>query len=269
MSSLTAPSDRDPKMKLNPSSTKQLTDNELKNAMNDLVQTNVVKNYPKLERVYVDPPLINQVYSLHSFIPSKNAKPDKDGIYGMVKFRGSFQTKEEAFKRAETLIRTADSYHKIYTGFVGRPFPITVESRFSQEKIDIDLKKKTQEVVSENIMEKKREEQKQVEDIKKREENLISRQKENKDNDPFEQYITNQVKRAQLYWTYTETQKKMDEMKNIIIKTRKLIKDTEKDHPEYLTKYKEKYMKARNLANIPNDDNSFVKFLGQDLDIGF
>ena len=269
MSSLTSPNDRNPKMKITPSSTKQLTEEEVKNALDGLVQSNVMRNYPRLERVYVDPPLINQTYSLHSFIPSKNAKPDKDGIYGMVKFRGAFQTKEEAFKRAEYLIRTADSYHKIYTGFVGRPFPITTESRFSQEKIDIDLKKKTQEIVSENIIEKKRAEQRQVEDIKQREENLITRQKENKDNDPFEQYITNQVKRAQLYWTYTETQKKMDDMKQIILRTRTSIKQAEQEHPKYLKQYKEKYMKARDLANIPDDDNSFVKFLGKDLEVGF
>ena len=268
MSSLTSPSDRDPKMRL-PSSTTPLTPAETTEAMKNLVNISVLNNYPKLERVYVDPPLINQTYSLHSFLPSKGAKPDKDGIYGMVKFRGAFQTKEEAFRRAELLIRTADSYHKIFTGFVGRPFPLTTESKFSEEKIDIDLKKKTQQIVSENIMEKKREEQKQVEDIKSREENLIQRQKENKDNDPYEQYITNQVKRAQLYWTYTETQKKMDDMKAIIIRTRKAIKEADKKYPDFNKKYKKKYMDAREKANIPDNDDSFVKFLGLDLDLGF
>lgn len=268
MSSLTSPNDRKPNMKLS-SSTTPLSEEETKHAVKDLVNTAVIKNYPKLERVYVDPPLINQVYSLHSFIPSKDAKPDKDGIYGMVKFRGTFQTKQEAFKRAETLIRTADSYHKIFTGFVGRPFPLTVASKFSEEKIDIDLKKKTQQVVSENIMEKKREELREVEDIKKREENLISRQKESKDTDPYEVYITNQVKRAQLSWTYMETKKKMAEMREIIIKTREAIQKADEEHPEYQTKYKEKYFKARENAHIPEDDDSFVKFLGKDLDLGF
>ena len=38
-----------------------------------------------------------------------------------------------------------------------------------------------------------------------------------KDFDPYERYIELRVKKAQLVWTYIETRKKMDEMKNIIM----------------------------------------------------
>ena len=37
--------------------------------------------------------------------------------------------------------------------------------------------------------------------------------------DPYEEYITARVKQAQLIWTYKEHQKKMAEIKELIIKT--------------------------------------------------
>ena len=46
----------------------------------------------------------------------------------MIKVRGSYETEDEADARAETLIRTVDSYHKIFTAFVGKPFPATTSS---------------------------------------------------------------------------------------------------------------------------------------------
>ena len=173
-----------------------LTRDQVKIALTDLVNVDVLNKYPKLERAYVDPALTNQVYSLHSFVPSIGAKPDKDGIYGMIKFRGSFATAQDSFRRAEFLIKNVDSYHKIYTGYVGRPFPATVSEKYSKEEKKVELKKDIQDITSKNILKQKRDERKDVQDIKNREKNLLDRQKKNADLDPFEQYITNHVKKG-------------------------------------------------------------------------
>lgn len=246
-----------------------LTQEQTKSALTDLVTVDVLNNYPKLERAYVDPALTNQVYCLHSFVPSVGAKPDKDGIYGMIKFRGSFATAQDSFRRAEFLIKNVDSYHKIYTGFVGRPFPATVSDKYSKDKKKVDLKKDIQDITSKNILKHKRDERKDVQDIKNREKNLLDRQKRNADLDPFEQYITNHVKKAQLIWTYKQTEKKFAEMKDIIIETRQKIEEANKKHPEFIKKYKAKYLKARKEAGLKSEDNTFMQYLNSDAKLPF
>ena len=57
----------------------------------------------------------------------------KDGIYGMVKVRGSYSTLEKCDKRSEFIIKNIDSVHKIYYAGVGKPFPITNSSDFSKD----------------------------------------------------------------------------------------------------------------------------------------
>ena len=65
------------------------------------------------ERRFVDPPISDQKYCLVSFTPSRDAKPDKHGIFGMMKVRGSYSTDEECEDRMGFLIRDVDSYNKI------------------------------------------------------------------------------------------------------------------------------------------------------------
>ena len=63
-------------------------------------------------------------------------------------------------------IRTVDSYHKIFTAFVGKPFPATTSSRFAADTNEIDIKKKVTEVISKDIKRQRLEEKKEIEEIK-------------------------------------------------------------------------------------------------------
>jgi hypothetical protein len=260
-SSLTAPNDRTDKMfrigRQDDLSREQTTD-----AMNDLLSKDVVRNYPASEKAFADPSIPGQRLCLVSFVPSVDATPDKDGVYGMIKVRGSYETEDEADARAETLIRTVDSYHKIFTAFVGKPFPATTSSRWSADTNEIDIKKKVTEVISKDIKKQRQEEKKEIEEIKEREKKLM--EDVEKDFDPYERYIELRVKKAQLAWTYLETQKKMDEMKQSIIKTREEIAELDEENPDYLSSYREKYMNARRDAGLKDDDASFLSYLGDE-----
>ena len=139
------------------------------------------------ERKYADPKIPGQTYSLHSFIPSKGAKPDKDGIFGMLKIRGTFGTIEETNERAEELIRNHDSYHKIYHGYVGKPMPITIKSDFSAEVEEVDINQQISKIVREDVKEKRAQEKKQVQEIRERERNL-KEAVEQEATDPYEKY---------------------------------------------------------------------------------
>lgn len=274
--SLTAPSDKDPNKKYIPLQGNPILTNEETNlAMDDLNITAGIKNYPSFERVYVDPKIDDQKICIHSFVPSLGAKPDEDGIYGMIKFRGSFETEEEANNRAEWLIRNTDSYHKIYHAYVGRPFPITVSSNFSKEKIKIDIKNHATKIISEDIKQKRMKDKQDIEDIKNREKKLLEDSKKVEKNEdietPLEKYTMEQVKKSQLIYAFTEGLKKMKEIKNSIIKCRKYIEEMNKTNPDFMNQYKEEFFRARKEAGFEDTkekmEEGFLKYIGNEIEL--
>ena len=185
----------------------------------------------------------------------------------MIKFRGSYNTLDELNDRAEFLIQNVDSYHKIYHCYTGKPFPATSSSKYSAETSEVDIRKKVTKVISDDIRQQKMEERKEIEEIKEREKRLLEETKEDFKEDPLDKYITTRVKKAQLVWTYLETKKKMDQMRENIIKARSEIKENDEQNPDFISKYKDKYYAARNQARLKQEnDDSFMKYLGEDID---
>lgn len=223
----------------------------------------------QVDKYYADPNQFGQNIALVSFIPSSGSKPDKDNIYGMMKVRGIYGTEEEANERAEFLIRNVDSYHEIFHCKVGRPFPITDSNEFANTVKSIDIRKKTTELISEDILNKKRQEKEEMMGIEEREKNLLEESKKaqaGEKMDVFDEYITMNIKRAQLLWTYKETDDKLKQMKESYLSSIERIKEIDIEHPEYKDQYKEKYMEARRQAGIPDEKNSFVEYLALDID---
>jgi hypothetical protein len=271
--SLTAPVDRDRENKWKPDqSLPPLTNTEAQYAMEALNNRNFVEKFPKVDKTYADPALPMQLYGLISFTPAKGATPNENGVYGFAKLRGNFGTDIEANQRAEFLIRNYDSYHQIYHTYVGRPFPITVSSKYSAETSEVDIRKETSKTISQNIRDKKDEEEKAMREIKQREEKLLEETRRD-EIDPYDEYITLRVKLAQLSWTYLEHQKKMAEVKEIVIKTRRDVKKLDEEYPTFIDSYFEKYMKARRDAGLEESkmdlEANFVKYMVEDAPLDF
>lgn len=227
-----------------------------------------IRSY-QVDRYYSDPMQVGQKTALVSFVPSAGAKPDKDNIYGMMKVRGVYESELDANNRAEFLIKNVDSYHEIFHCHVGRPFPITDNNRYAHYVQKIDIKNKTTEVISEDIINKRREEKNEVEQIKEREEQLLKASKQAEKGlpmDEYDEYITLNVKRAQLLWTYRESMKKFNEMRKGYESAVGRIKELDIAFPNYKHDYMEKYMQARRDSGIPDDQESFVKFMSLDID---
>ena len=145
---------------------------------------------------------------------------------------------------------------------------MTTKTGYEKELQTIDIRKKTVDLISEDILSKKCQEKKEMEELQEKERVLLEESKRAQDGvpeDPFEVYITNQVKRAQLLWTYRETKKKMDQMKESFQSAQTIIKELDENNPSFHSDYKEKYMKARRDAGIPDSDESFIQYLGLDL----
>ena len=259
---LTSPSDRDPSNTYRPTLNEPaLSGQDFDNSVNDLSDSNFIKKYPRVERTFADPSVPGQTYCLVSFVPSTKATPDPDGIYGMIKVRGSYDTLHELNSRAEFLIGNIDSYHKIYHAWVGKPFPATSSSKFSAQSSEVDIKTKVTKIISEDIKKQKLKEKEEIDDIKEREKNLI--EESEKGIDPYEHYTTQRVKKAQLVWTYLETQKKMVSMKESIIKTRAEIAQLDEENPDYIEQYQEKFYEARRKSGIKDDNDSFIQYMGE------
>ena len=270
--SLTSPSDRDKTNKWKPDlSNKTLSEEEVSAAYDELNNTSFVEKFPRIDRTYADPQIPLQTIGLISFVPAKGATPNENGVFGFAKLRGNFATQLEANQKAEQLIRNIDSYHQIYHTYVGRPFPITFSSKFSAETDEIDIRKQTTKTISESIKEKKDEEQRTIKEIKEREQALLD--DTSKEPDPYDQYITLRVKLAQLSWTYLEHQKKIEEVKEVIIRTRKEVAEADEEHPTFKDTYYDKYMEARKKAGIveskEESQSNFIKFLVEDAELPF
>jgi hypothetical protein len=269
--SLTSPLDRNPDRSYKPTQGHpNLSDDEVVNAMTALNNRDFVKKFLSVERRYADPVDALQRIGLISFTPAKGATPDSQGVYGFAKLRGNYPTDNEANERAEFLIRNVDSYHQIYHAYVGRPFPLTESSKYSADTSEIDLRKSMTDSVSLSVKNKKNDERQQIKEIEDREEKLKEDCKKEEE-DPYEFYTTLRVKKAQITWTYLETKKKLDEMKDIIIKTRDQLTDMEKQDELYAKTYFKKYCDARTESGLSNSTNedTFMKFLVEDHDLGF
>ena len=278
--SLTTPDDRDKTKLWRPDQgAPDLAEEQVTAAIQELNNTNFTNKFPKVDRTYADPVIHGQHIGLLSFVPAKGATPNENGVFGFGKLRGNFSTEIEANQHAEHLIRKVDSYHQIYHAFVGRPFPITFSSKYSAETAEVDIRRETTETISSNIKDKKEDEQKTVEDIKNREEILLKESKKAKEDDgtceidvdPYDEYITSQVKKAQLTWTFLEHIKKLHEIRGIIIQTREKLTQMDTEYPDFRGKYFDKYKKARVDAgfNMEKDETSdnFMKFMIEDVEI--
>jgi len=264
--SLTAPWDR----------SEPLTNAQTALAIQENLVTGITDKFPKVDRLYADPLYNNQMYCLHSFIPSKGATPDDKGVFGFMKCRGSFHSLDEANQRAEFIIRNVDSYHEIQTGYAGRPFPVCFDTKkFVQETKEIDIRKKATETISEDMKQKRLDEKKDIEEIKEREKRLLAdsdaAQKDELKQDPADEYTTLHVKKANLVFTYLETQKKMEQMKASIRSTYASIREMDAEDSELAGMYYKKYMDARREAHIPDDvsADNWMKYLCEDAPLDF
>ena len=272
-SSLTAPEDRDLNNKWKPDlSIPPLDNTQASHALQDLNINSFIQKFPKVDRTYQDSPIPLQNIGLISFIPAKGATPNERGVFGFAKLRGNYASELESNQRAEYIIRNVDSYNQIFHTYVGRPFPITVNSDYSSVTEEIDIRKEATSTISNSIRDKKQTEQQQINEIKEREKKLVEESKK-EEVDPYDEYITLKVKLAQISWTYLEHKKKMAELKDIVFKTRESIVKIDDVHPGFKSTYYDKYIQARTQAGIKESpeeaQDNFIKYLVQDADLGF
>lgn len=240
-----------------------LLGDEGKEAVADRYNNSFLKlKYPRVQRFRVDPPVNQQnTYCLHSFTPSPGATADKDGCFGVLKFRGAFATVEEADSWAEHLIRNVDSLHEIHISYVGREFPLTLDPVYFNETHEVDMKKKTDDIERAHTKNVREKEQQDIEDIKRRERELLDSSKKNPDEfkTSLDHYIALKVKCANILHVHDETLKKLEAMEQTRLSTMKEIAELDEQSPEFKEKFLEQFKKS--LAEVGIKDTPLLKYM--------
>lgn len=264
--SLTAPSDRDKNHVFN-FNHEPLTNEELIHAKNELINKDHLAIYPQNEKAFADPSIDGQLYSLISFYPSTGATPDKDGIFGMVKVRGTYGNLDDCDKRSEYLIKNIDSHHSIYYAGVGKPFPITCSSKFSKDINKVEIQKK----MAEEKIKKESKEEQEIREIKEREAEIMKQNTKPVEISDIDKYITLKVKKAQLVHTYLNMKNKMKEIKSKILDSRDEIELFDDKDEKLSGLWLEKYNQSLKSVNITQQKDSFIKYLQDDAkqELGF
>lgn len=241
-----------------------LSDENVEDLMEELIRP-----FPKLEKVWADKQYRDQVYTMISFVPSKTAVPDKDGLFGLLKVRGVFSNEREMNDRGEEIIRTMDSYHPLLFGKVGYPLPLTTNiEKFSLDLKEIDLEKKVEKVVSDDVKAKREEEAVKYKEVEQRKKEILERNEtksEQKEEADFDRYIGLQVKRANLIFAVQETDiqrlKYLHALKTCIEGIAKI----DREKPEMKEGYLEMYKKACDESGIKTDNNQLIKYMVADV----
>jgi Family of unknown function (DUF5832) len=225
----------------------------------------LVRSYPPVEKRWADPVLAGQLFCSVSFVPARGAKPDDDGLFGLLKVRGTFATEEERDCRAEMIINDVDSYHAITHGHVGQPLPITYDDddRYALDVTNVALKKKIQETLTADMVERKEKERKDLDEAKARSKEMEKKQdtatQQLEDN--AEKYTALRVKRSNMIFAIYEMMKKLKQYKDTLTQTIHVIEKMDKEYPQFQTEFIDRYNSAAAKAGISSKSNPIVRFL--------
>jgi hypothetical protein len=237
-----------------------LTDEQTKEATTQLVNESFLKlEFPRVVRLRVDPDLSQQKLCVFSFVPSRGATPDKDGAFGVVKFRGAFSNVQEAEERCTYLIQNVDSYNENFITFVGKEFPLTRDPKYVEKTKEIDIRMKMDTVAKDDIKQRREAEKKEMDEMQERQKQLLADTTEQKQIsfDDLDYYTTLRTKKASLRMFQEECGKKLVDAQKSIKQTVEEIEKLDVSHPDYKAQYEEKYRKACEACNFnPDDKNS-------------
>jgi hypothetical protein len=185
---------------------------------------------------------------------------------GVAKIRGAYMTQQEAEVRAEEIVRYVDSSNSIFTCIIGVPFPL-VSKGMSEELNEVDLKNQTESTIAKNVRNQRLKEQKEIEEIKQREDELMRNAEKDPNADDQDNYIAQRVKLAHLRYSIEQHVKRHSECIENEKQCVKWLLDMKSRKPEFEETYMEKYLAGRKSAHIPDDvePEGFMKYMGNSL----
>lgn len=242
---------------------RDLTESEVQEAKKELVNSKFINfKFPKVTRLDVDPQVSNQNYFVSSFIPSKGAVPDKDGIFGLFKMRGAFSHEYEAQAHCENIIAKIDSNNELTIGYPGKWFPITSDDKFYSIN-EVSQKEAMDSTVREFKKKKRQQELQEIQEIEKRRQELYNDTKNTKENciDDLDVYITLRTKRATLRQYTEDLSKRLAQLHEQIKEQTKEIEGLDKQYPTYNADFIKKYTEQLKQIGTDIKDSPLLKYM--------
>jgi len=272
-----------------PTNEASLTTEQTEAAVQGLVKN--VNKFPRINRRFVDPHRAGEPkFALFSYIDHPDMEMNKflndikislkpehkkqldalqsrsQVIKGVGKIRGAYLTQQEAESRAEEIVRDVDSTNSVFTCIMGTPFPLVTEGMADEVDL-IDLQNQTEHTIAQNVRNQRQKDQKEMDEIKMREKELMSNVEKDPNADDQDNYITQRVKLAHLRYSIEQHVKKRAECVENEKKCVQWLLDMKTRCPQFEEKYMEKYMAGRKAAHIPDDHipEGFMKFMNDPL----
>ena len=224
--------------------------------------------YPREAKFRIDPHINSQSIGLISFYPAEGAIPDSEGSFGVLKLRGNFPTMRDADNWADNLIRFHDSLSEIDFVYVGQDFPLFVNNeKYTKATREIDIRKTVDDTVRYNQKQKAEREDREIKEIEERQKALLDKTHEKEKNTIFKDldfYIALRVKRANALMTIDKAEEKKKEAHEVAERTLIEIADLEKEHPDYLEEYMERYKREIEKTGANVTQNPLIKYMNEE-----
>ena len=258
-----------------PENTPPLTQEELESAKKELI----FPPYPIFNKKFIDDfiPKHDPQYALFSYVPRHNSPEmlflqqirqtlskehqttlddlimnNKQHVYGVGKIRGAFSSLKEAEEASDKIIKNIDSTHSVYICKIGVPFPLVTKG-FANEVKKIDLRQPIEQSMVESIRQKRAKEQREIEAIKQREQQLTQPVEES----PYLSELDNYI---QLRVGLAHTRYEHDRVKSLSVDLAKKEKalvpkllEIEKNNPTFVDEYMDRYMQGRKNVGLSID----------------
>ncbi len=220
------------------------------------------KNEKRSRKYRRDPELLQQNIGLLSFIPSKEAVPDSDGCFGVMKLRGNFASALEAEKWCEMLIKSHDSYSINELVYVGKEHPLFVnDDIYKSQYVEEDLKDIVTKVVKTYLKDIAKEREQEQKDMVERQDRLRKNDDKEKDKSSIEYYTLLNVKKAYNLHQLDEAHVTIEKCLMANQETQQEIEGLEKEYPLFKEEYLQKYIDAAKQAGNPEGSDTLVRYL--------
>ena len=234
-------------------SEQQLTEEQVVSAKEELVH-----NFPRLEKLPIDPSLTGQKYCSHSFIFFDEPK---DGVYGLIKCRGNFPTEQALVKNTENIIRNVDTLHSISEGYVGHWQFLTNNDLCSMVTEQLDLKNESDEsankrvenavkLFDEHLIDEAEKERTMREDILKRTDRLLEESSKREDKTSLDYYTKQRVKRDAIADYIKDVDSARTDCEEKLRNVEEIITQLDEEHPDYTNEWHDLLWVARKQVGI-------------------
>ncbi len=204
--------------------------------------------YPRIVRKRIDPPISGQEYCNLSFV---FLPEPKDGVWGFVKVRGVWPTKDVASDKAEDIIREVDSKFRIGIAKVGGWIPISDRDDYFEEQLDARCEEKEKLLNDKAVKEAEARHNKIRLEIKERQEQLLDpKQDPYADLNGLDYYTMTTVTKLHLEKYVREQKQKVKDFEAKLAGVVEKLDNLDEKHPKYVDQWVERYNEKRRESGL-------------------